>query len=69
MMSTTLSSLSTSISSGVAIPRQDSLNTRSVKKIAQVRQVRPYYYSWGTTWCKTAQNVPSHCHCPLLLVL
>ena len=41
MMSTTFSSLSTSISSGVAIPRQDSLNTRSVKKIAQVRQVRP----------------------------
>ena len=33
--STTLSSLSTSISSGVTIPRQDSLNKRSVQKIVQ----------------------------------
>ena len=40
MMSTTLSSLSTSVSSCVAIPWPELLNKRSVQRIVQVRQVR-----------------------------
>ena len=41
MMSTTLSSLSTSISAGVAVPWPGLLNKPSVQRIVQVRQVHP----------------------------